>query len=181
MSEHSLEAPQIQKNGLLTTLKIHVYAQRAFFCRFNRFWPTASALREWAFQNWTQTLDLLFSLKIILYSSSKILQTDIGFFTRVPGFVVVQDSIQPCFPEFNPLTIKTWATPVCVKLPNLPLQWIRLDFLPVIGNVLGRFVKIDSDRIANGFILFVHIYVELGLGAGLSDKIILKWDGKELH
>lgn len=93
----------------------------------------------------------------------------------------MQDSIQPWFPEFNPLTIKTWATPVCVTLPNLPLQWIRVDFLPAIGNALGRFVKIDSDRIANGFISFVCIYVELDLGAGLSEKIILKWDGKELH
>ncbi len=75
--------------------------------------------------------------------------------------------------------MKFLATPVWVCLPNIPLQWIQLDFLEAIGNTLGHFVKIDKEILANKFISFICIFMELDSNKGLLDKISLEWDGKE--
>jgi hypothetical protein len=40
---------------------------------------------------------------------------------------------------------------------------------------LGRFIKIDTDRIAKGFVTFTCICVEIDLSQGLPDKILIDW------
>ena len=66
------------------------------------------------------------------------------------------------------------------KTPKLTPQWIWLDSLQSIGNSFGPFVKIESDKIANGIISFFYTCAEIDLSAGLLDKIILKCDSEEI-
>lgn len=129
-----------------------------------------------------QNLDLLFCSKGYFVIVFKDLEDRKRVFDWGPWFWgYARLSIQPWFPEFNPLSMKTLANLVWVRLSNLPLQLIRLDFLEVIGKDIGHFVIIDNARLDNGFISFVCIYVELDLSVGLSNKIILKWNDKEHH
>jgi hypothetical protein len=85
-------------------------------------------------------------------------------------------SMQRWFPDFNPLTMTAMTTPVWVRLPNLPLHFYSPSFLPTLGNALGRFIKIDTDRITKGFITFARICVEIDLSQGLPDRILIDWD-----
>jgi hypothetical protein len=85
-------------------------------------------------------------------------------------------SMQRWFPDFNPLTMITMTTPVWVILPNLPLHFYSSSFLPTLGNVLGRFIKTDTNRIAKGFNTFARICIEIDLNQGLLDRILIDWD-----
>ena len=68
------------------------------------------------------------------------------------------------------------TTLVWVRLPNLPLHFYTLAFLLTLGNVLGKFIKIDTERITKGFVTFSRICVEIKLSQGLQDKILIDWD-----
>jgi hypothetical protein len=41
--------------------------------------------------------------------------------------------------------------------------------------VLGRFIKIDTDRITKGFVTFARICVEIDLSQGLPNRILIDW------
>jgi hypothetical protein len=84
-------------------------------------------------------------------------------------------SMQRWFPDFNLLTMIAMTTPVWVRLPNLPLHFYTPNFLPTLGNVLGRFIKIDTDQITRGFVTFTRICVEIDLSQGLPDRILIDW------
>jgi hypothetical protein len=84
--------------------------------------------------------------------------------------------MQRWFPDFNPLTMTTMTTPVWVRLPNLPLHFYSSSFLPSLGNALGRFIKIDTDRIVKGFVTFAHICIEIDLSQGIPYRILIDED-----
>lgn len=87
--------------------------------------------------------------------------------------------MQKWFPTFNPLTLKAMNTPIWVRLPNLPLHFYTPDFLSLISNTLGRFIKTDTDRISKGFFTYARICVKIDLSQGLPDKIFFKRAGKD--
>jgi hypothetical protein len=87
--------------------------------------------------------------------------------------------MQKCFPDFNLLTMTTITTPVSVRLSNLPLHFYTPAFLPTLGNALGKFIKLDTDRISKGFITFTGICIEIDLNQGLPDRILIDWTEDE--
>ena len=52
-----------------------------------------------------------------------------------------------------------------------------LDILVDIGNALGRFIKINTHKLAKGIVTFARICVEVDFNKGLPDKILLNWGG----
>jgi hypothetical protein len=154
-----------------------IYQAKALICRFNGLWPSASALKEWVNKTWSEGHEMFFCSKgffIVNFSTEvecqRVLEQGPWFWGR-SGL-----SMQRWFPDFNPLTMTAMTTPVWVRLPNLPLHFYSSSFLPTLGNALGRFIKIDTDRIVKGFITFARICVEIDLSQGLSDRILIDWD-----
>ena len=66
--------------------------------------------------------------------------------------------------------------PVWVRLPNFPLPFWHHLVLEDIGNLLGTFVKCDSERKEQGLFTYARICVEIDLSKGLPDKIQLKYE-----
>lgn len=63
--------------------------------------------------------------------------------------------------------------PMWVRLHNLPLHFWHHNVLAGIGNYLGKFLKVDANRVSKGFFMFARICVELDLSKGLPDRILL--------
>jgi hypothetical protein len=154
----------------------YIYQAKALICRFNGLWPSAPALKEWVNKTWSEGHELFFCSKgffIVNFSTEaecqRVLEQGPWFWGR-SGL-----SMQRWFPDFNPLTMTAMTTPVWVRLPNLPLHFYSSSFLPTLGNALGRFIKIDTDRIAKGFVTFARICVEIDLSQGLPDRILIDW------
>lgn len=64
--------------------------------------------------------------------------------------------------------------PVWVRLPNLPLPFWHHQVLEDIGNLLGRFIKSDSERKEQGLFTYARICLEIYLSKGLPDRLQLK-------
>jgi hypothetical protein len=164
-----VEDPQVYGYAFL-------YQAKALICRFNGLWPSAPALKEWVNKTWSEGHELFFCSKgffIVNFSTEaecqRVLEQGPWFWGR-SGL-----SMQRWFPEFNPLTMTAMTTPVWVRLPNLPLHFYSASFLPTLGNALGRFIKIDTDRITKGFVTFARLCVEIDLSQGLPDRILIDW------
>ena len=77
--------------------------------------------------------------------------------------------------------MKASATPIWVRLPNIPLHFWMLHFLSTIGNSLGHFIRIDGDSISRGLVTFSHIFLEMDISVGLLKKILIDWTDDELY
>jgi len=64
---------------------------------------------------------------------------------------------------------------VWVRLHNLPLHFWHHNVLIAIGISLGKFLKIDEDRLTMGIFTFSRICVELDLSWGLPNSIALSF------
>ena len=82
--------------------------------------------------------------------------------------------ITPWFQEFDSNSMVVTKMPVWVRLPNLPLPFQHHLVLEDIGNILGRFIKSDSDRKEQGLFTYARICVEIDLSKGISDRLQLK-------
>lgn len=60
----------------------------------------------------------------------------------------------PWFPYFDANTMVVSKMPVWVRLHNLPLHFWHHNVLIAIGNTLGKFLKIDGDRLTRGLFTF---------------------------
>jgi len=69
--------------------------------------------------------------------------------------------------------------PVWVKLYNLPLHFWHIKVLEGIGNALGKFLKVDSERLSKDIYTFARICVEVDLSQGLPDHILLLHNEKK--
>lgn len=72
--------------------------------------------------------------------------------------------------------MKVSTVPVRVRLHNLPLNFWHHKVLTAIGNSLGKFLKIDGERVNQGIFTFAKICVEVDLSQGLSDHITLNYN-----
>lgn len=63
---------------------------------------------------------------------------------------------------------------VWVRLHNLPIHFCDKKILAVIGNSIGRFIKIDTQRLEEIIFTFARICVEVDLSKGLLKNIKLK-------
>jgi len=64
--------------------------------------------------------------------------------------------------------------PVWVWLHNLPLHFWDQQVLAGISNSIGRYIKIDTQRLEESVFTFARICVEVDLSKGLPDCILLK-------
>ena len=69
--------------------------------------------------------------------------------------------------------------PVWAKLQNLPLHLWHHNVLITIGNLLGKFLKTDEDRISRGILTFIRICIEVDLSEGLPESINLKFNNTQ--
>lgn len=68
---------------------------------------------------------------------------------------------------------------VWVKLYNLPLHFLHIKVLLGIGNALGKFLKVDSERLTKDIYIVARICIEVDLSQGLPDHILLFHDEKQ--
>jgi len=68
---------------------------------------------------------------------------------------------------------------IWVRLHNLPLHFWHHSVLIAIGNVLGKFLKIDDDRLTRGIFTFSRICVEVDLSEGLLESINLNFNNTQ--
>jgi len=89
------------------------------------------------------------------------------FWGRVGLFVTLW------FPGFdaNSMVVTKWS--IWVRLHNLPLLFWQHEVLEVIGNSLGRFLKMDREKMDKGMFNFSHICVEMDLNKGIPNRIHL--------
>lgn len=64
--------------------------------------------------------------------------------------------------------------PVWAMLPNIPLPFWHHKFLEEIGNNLGKYKKIDLERLEKDLFSFARICVEIDLNKSLPDHIEMK-------
>jgi len=165
-----LEIKNEQVKGLFRSLQA-----KAVICRFNGFWPKSHDLHAWIYQNWTSNCQILLCSKgffIVQFDSldeyQKVLLQGPWFWGRAGLFIT------PWFPEFDANNMVVTKMPVWVRLPNLPLPYWHHLVLEDIGNLLGRFIKIDKDRQDKGLFTYARICVEIDLSKGLPDRLHLK-------
>ncbi|GLJ22583.1 hypothetical protein SUGI_0425070 [Cryptomeria japonica] len=73
------------------------------------------------------------------------------FFDNLPLY------IRPWTPNFNPLNLEIYETPVWIRLFNLPIEYWGDPCLEKIGRTLGTLLEIDEDIIEN----YSYIYARL--------------------
>ena len=59
---------------------------------------------------------------------------------------------------------------------NLPLHFWHHKALISIGNALGKYLKIDEDKISRGILTFARIFGKVDLSEGLPDSINLNFN-----
>jgi len=79
------------------------------------------------------------------------------------------------FLEFDANTYVVSRMPVWACLHNLPIHFWDQKILACIGNSIGRFIKMDTQRIEERIFTFARICVEVDLSKGLSGNIKLKY------
>lgn len=78
----------------------------------------------------------------------------------------------PLIPKFYSSTMEVTKLHVWVLMPSLSLPFWHHQTLKDIGNALGKFIKIDSERITQLF-TYACICVEINLSKGLPYRIQL--------
>lgn len=78
------------------------------------------------------------------------------------------------FPDFDANTMVVSRMPVWVQQHNLPLHFWDQQVLAGIGNSIGRYIKMDTQRLDERVYTFARICVKVDLSKGLSDHKLLK-------
>lgn len=156
------------------------YLSKAVICRFNGFWPKPKALRQWIYSIWTVNCDIhlcskgFFIVKFDTVNDKEYALYEGPWFWGNAGLFLT-----PWFPEFDPNTMVVTKMPVWVKLYNLPLHFWHYKVLTDIGNTLGKFLKVDNDRLSKDIYTFSRICVEVDLSQGLPDHFLLLHNEKQ--
>lgn len=152
----------------------------AVICRFNGFWPKSDALHQWIYTTWTSSCELYLCPKgyfIVRFNSEQerdnIINQGPWFWGNAGLFLT------PWFPDFDANTMKVSTMPVWVRLHGLPLHFWHHKVLAAIGDSLGKFLKIDEDRVIKGIFTFARICVEVDLSQGISDHITLNFNNSQ--
>lgn len=69
--------------------------------------------------------------------------------------------------------------PMWVKIYNLPLHFWHIKVLEGIDNALGKFLKVDNERLSKDIYTFARICVEVDLSQGLPSHILLLYNEKK--
>lgn len=152
-------------------------SKNVVICRFNGFWPKSDALHQWIYSYWTSDCDIHLCSKGFFIVSFHTEQERDSIINQGPWFWGnVGLIITPQFAKFDANTMKILIIPVWVRFHNLPLHLWHHIVLSAIGNSLGKFLKIDEDRVTRGILSFARICVEADLSQGLPDHITLNYN-----
>lgn len=69
--------------------------------------------------------------------------------------------------------------PVWVQLYSLPLHFWHIKVLEGIDNALGKFLKVDNERLSKDIYTFARICMEVDLSEGLPGHILLLHNKKQ--
>lgn len=81
--------------------------------------------------------------------------------------------ITPWFQNFDANSTIISKILVWVRRHNLPLHLLHPKVLEGIENMVGRYIKLDTQRIEEAISTFARICVEVELSKGLTDCILL--------
>lgn len=131
-------------------------------------------LFHWIFTNWNMEYDIHLCSKgyfIVNFHSQEardiILMAGPWFWGSTGLFIT------SWFPEFDARSMQITRMSVWVRLYNLLLHFWNEGVLEGIGNSLGRYIKIDIQRLDERIFTFARICVELDLSKGLPESIYL--------
>lgn len=147
---------------------------KVVICRFNGLWPKTNALQQWIISIWKTNCHLHLCSKgffIVSFDTVKerayVLQECPWFWGNAGLFMI------SWFPSFDATTMMVSKMSVWVKLHNLPLYFWLSRVFEVMANAIGKYLKIDVERVSRGIHTFARISVEVDLSQGLPDSIIL--------
>lgn len=166
--EYHIDTPEVDEQRT-------IYERQAIICRFNCYWPKPAELFIWIYTNWTTNCEVhLFSKGFFI----------VKFLSAIERDIVMQEGpwfwgstgvfITPWFPGFDANTMVVLKMPVWVRLHNLPIHLWNQQVLTGIGNTIGRYIKMDTQRIEERIFTFARICVEVDLSKCLPDQIQLK-------
>lgn len=146
-------------------------------CRFNGFWPKYDVFHQWIHDAWSTNCEIYLCAKGFFIFRFNTTQEREHIINKGPWFWGNAGLIMtPWFPDFDANTMVVSKLPVWVKLHNLPLHFWHHNLLISIGNSLGKFLKIDGDKLTRGIFTFSRICVEIDLSQGLPDNITLNFN-----
>ena len=79
----------------------------------------------------------------------------------------------PSFPDFDANTMEVSKMPIWVRLYNLPLHLWNEDVLGSIRDMIGSYIKTDTQRMEERVFTFARICVEVDLRKGLPECILM--------
>jgi hypothetical protein len=79
---------------------------------------------------------------------------------------------------FDPATEYFSLRHIWVLLPGLPLNLWNKPALRAIGNLLGRFLKVDEKCLSSQDKRMARVLVEIDIHAGLMESLELEWRGQ---
>lgn len=79
----------------------------------------------------------------------------------------------PWFQGFDAITMVVSKMPVWVRIHNLQLHFWLSKVFEGMGNAIGKFLKLNVERVTRGIHTFARICGEVDLSQGLPDNIIL--------
>lgn len=125
----------------------NTYERQPIICRFNSFWPKPVDVFHWIFTNWTMQCEIhlcskgFFIVKFLSASDrDKVIQDGPWFWGSTGLFIT------PWFPKFDANTMVVSKMPVWVRLHNLPIHLWNDQVLAGIGNTIGHYIKMDTQR-----------------------------------
>lgn len=152
----------------------------AVICRFNGFWPKSDALHQWIYTTWTSNCEIYLCPKGFFIVSFDTEQERDSIIKQGPWFWGSAGLFTtPWFSGFDANTMKVSTMPIWVRLHGLPLHFWHHKVLTAIGNSLGKFLKMDEDRVVRGIFTFARICVEVDLSQGLPDHIMLNFNNTQ--
>eukprot|EP00253_Pinus_taeda_P006747 PITA_06747 len=175
------------RNGAYMKGRARVYAdiysassQAHVICRFNGFRPKLEALRQWIYSIWTEKCDIhlcskgFFVVKFHTLNDKEYALNEEPWFWGNAGLFMTS-----WFPGFDLNNMVVSKIHVWVKLYNLPLHFWHIKVLAGIGNALGKFLKVDSERFSKEMYTFSRICVEVDLSQGLPYHTLLLHNEKQ--
>lgn len=149
-------------------------------CRFNVFLPKYDVFHQWIYVAWSPKCEIYLCPKGFFIVRFRTIQEREHFLNKGQWFWGNFGLFMtPWFLEFDANTMVVTEMPVWVRLHNLLLHFWHHNVLIAIGNSLGKFLKIDKDRLTRGIFNFLRLCVEVDLSQGLAYHITLNFNNTQ--
>ncbi|XP_028756309.1 uncharacterized protein LOC114715614 [Neltuma alba] len=89
-------------------------------------------------------------------------------------------AIQPWKPDFDPDAMEVTRIAAWVRIPKFPVDYYDLGILYVVGNQIGRVLKVDRNTLRHTKGRFARICVELDLNSPLLPSIFINGIEKKI-